>query len=492
MPAYNEADVLRHSLLALIEDGIDVHVIDNCSTDETGEIARSLLGRGVVAVERYPDDSGGDERARDQYAWQAILTRIGEIGAAARDYDWIVFTNPDEFRESPWPDRSFREGLALVHELGFTAVNFDLFNFRPIDDDFVPGADVRDHLHYWERGDDFDIEQIKAWRNLGPAEVAASGGHSIAFPGRRVFPIPFILRHYPIRSETHGRRKVFAERLARFLPEERAMGWHVQYDEFQRGEAEFVRRPEELELWDGNAVRAEILGRAFTDTMRAAAVRDGDLFERPPAVEPTLAWLERATGRPFTEPDLQALMASTSQLLAIGADADTLAGAVAAEQAVYGDAAARLLAAEGRLAGKPRDAARAAALAQALARRVPPPSQTRSFAALAFADELVSSPELLTAYARAFREDDDVTLVIAAREDGSLLDELVGVLRDAGLAEGGPDILAVPVPNGEDVDRRFDGAVKAVFSRRPAAGTLSRLPRFDDATIDELRLAVAA
>jgi hypothetical protein len=58
--------------------------------------------------------------------------------------------------------------------------------------------------------------------------------------------VPFILRHYPIRSETHGRRKVLDERLPRYDAAERDDGWHIQYDGFASGETSFLWDPAEL------------------------------------------------------------------------------------------------------------------------------------------------------------------------------------------------------------------------------------------------------
>jgi hypothetical protein len=61
-----------------------------------------------------------------------------------------------------------------------------------------------------------------------------------------VYPYKFLLRHYPIRSQAHGERKVFRERQSRFLPEARDRGWHRQYDAIQAGHS-FLRAPESLE-----------------------------------------------------------------------------------------------------------------------------------------------------------------------------------------------------------------------------------------------------
>jgi septal ring factor EnvC (AmiA/AmiB activator) len=64
--------------------------------------------------------------------------------------------------------------------------------------------------------------------------------------------VRFILRHYPIRGQAHGERKVFQER--RFLGRERARGWHVQYDAVREG-ASFIRDPSTLTPYDPDAMR---------------------------------------------------------------------------------------------------------------------------------------------------------------------------------------------------------------------------------------------
>ena len=57
------------------------------------------------------------------------------------------------------------------------------------------------------------------------------------------------LKHYPIRSQRRGERKVLHERKTRFNPEERSFGWHAQYDELGPGHS-FLRHPSELEYAD--------------------------------------------------------------------------------------------------------------------------------------------------------------------------------------------------------------------------------------------------
>jgi len=102
----------------------------------------------------------------------------------------------------------------------------------------------------------------------------------------------------------------------------------------------------------------------------------------------------------------------------------------------------------------------------------------RKFAVLAYAEELVAAPEMLSAYGRCFSGDDDATLVVV----GSEFDSLAAALDAAGLAgDNGPDMLAVAPSD------RLAGAVRAVYSRTPQVGLLARVPRVDDGRASLLR-----
>jgi hypothetical protein len=275
MPAFNEADVIFHAIGALVCEGVDVYLIDHESTDGTADAARPWLGRGLVRIERFPEEAGYPERNRKEMVWRDILRRVGEVTGEV-PADWYLFVNADEFREAPWPGVTLAEGLREVDELGFNAVNFELLDFRPTPQDaFAEGSDVRAHLRHYEPARHYDVLQIKAWK-AQPAvvDLVQHGGHDVLFAGKRVFPVPFLLRHYPIRSAEHGRRKVLAERLARFAAEERAGGWHVQYDHYADG-SDYLHERETLVEYDPDRVRAALLSRTLRGLLYAAASASG-------------------------------------------------------------------------------------------------------------------------------------------------------------------------------------------------------------------------
>jgi hypothetical protein len=72
----------------------------------------------------------------------------------------------------------------------------------------------------------------------------ALGGHDVSFPGRRVYPFPFLLRHYPFRSSEQASRKLFEDR--KLDPDEfQATQWGSHYLELQKRPRR-IRRPEDL------------------------------------------------------------------------------------------------------------------------------------------------------------------------------------------------------------------------------------------------------
>jgi glycosyltransferase involved in cell wall biosynthesis len=265
--AHNEGDIIYHVVGDLVQQGIEVYLIDHCSTDDTVAEASRWLGNGLIRIESFPDEAGYPERNRDMYVWTDILKRKEEL-ASQLGADWYIHHDADEFRESPLPWMSFRSGIMMADFLGFNAIDFALLNFRPIDNNFIKGDDVRKHLDYFDWGEDFNSLQIKAWKNTGQAiNLTTHAGHSVLFPGRRIFPLKFILRHYPIRSQEHGEEKVLRQRKSRFAREEREMNWHLQYDDVREGHS-FLMRSESLQRFRPIYVRIVVIAVRIRNGLR--------------------------------------------------------------------------------------------------------------------------------------------------------------------------------------------------------------------------------
>jgi len=250
--AYNEADIIEHVVRDLIDQGIHVYLLDDGSTDQTVALVERHLGHGVLGIERLADTA--NDAAPAGFEWERILLRKTQL-AAELDASWFIHHDADEFRESPWSHLSLNDAIRRVDALGFNAIDFSSLDFWPVHDEFRAGDDVRDAFTFYAERAPHDRVQIRCWKKTAaPVDLASSGGHDAQFAGRCVFPIRFILRHYPIRGQAHGQRKIFQERRNRFLERERARGWHVQYDQVCEGDS-VIRQTSALTPYDPDTVR---------------------------------------------------------------------------------------------------------------------------------------------------------------------------------------------------------------------------------------------
>ena len=234
-------------------------------------------GRGVLEIETLAAPLAAS--SPPPFDWERILLRKVQL-AGTLDADWILHHDADEFRESPWRGVPLVDAIRRVDALGFNAIDFASLDFWPVHDRFRSRDDVRAAFTAYTDRAPYDRVQVRCWKKTeAPVDLVSSGGHDVQLPGRRVFPIRFISRHYPIRSQAHGERKVFCERLGRFREAERARGWHVQYDGIEPG-ASFIRDAATLTPYDGDAVRL-----ALTLRHRGVEALEASLAEARCAVD---------------------------------------------------------------------------------------------------------------------------------------------------------------------------------------------------------------
>lgn len=242
LTVYNEQDIIFHSVKRLIDNGIDVYIINNWSSDGTAAAVESFLGKGLIGIEYFPHKT-----STDTYDWTLLLARVEELTHVLKA-DWFIHHDADEIRESPWPEMSLKEAIQYVDQLGFSAIDHTVLDFHPINNNFISGSEFKNHFSFFEFGcRPGHFRQIKAWKNLGlPITLSETGGHDVNFFGRRVFPYKFLLRHYPVRSQFHGEKKILSERKLRFNSEERKLrGWHSHYDHIHEGHL-FLKDPNSL------------------------------------------------------------------------------------------------------------------------------------------------------------------------------------------------------------------------------------------------------
>jgi hypothetical protein len=269
MPTFNEADIISQSLRYLIAQGIEIYVLDNWSNDGTAEQVEGFLGHGVIGLERFPQSG-----PVATYEWRRILSRLEEL-ARTIPADWFMLHDADERRYAPWTGVSLKRGLYHVDCSGFNCVDHVVVHHWPTRARFDPSASLESQLRFYTFSDHpGHFHQRRAWKNPHrDVSIAPSAGHDVRFPGRLVYPFKFLLRHYPIRSQEHGERKVFAERMGRWNPDERSLGWHRQYDGMPPGTS-FLRDPATLE----NAA-----GRAFDEQYLIQRLSGIGVFGAPPS-----------------------------------------------------------------------------------------------------------------------------------------------------------------------------------------------------------------
>jgi glycosyltransferase involved in cell wall biosynthesis len=249
---YNEEDIIEQSVGALLAQGIRVYVLEDGSTDGTVRRLEALQNPALTVEPLTPPG------ASRTFSLSRIIERKQALARTLAS-DWFINADADEFRESVWPNESLVDGIARVERLGFSAIDFEVLNFWPTSAEVEVG-DIQAALTHFERASEYDLAQIRCWKKSPDVELLETGGHDAVFPGRRVFPVKFLLRHYPLRGQTHAQRKIFEERVPRFDEGERARGWHVQYAKWKTGQS-FVREASELERFDPEKVRWELFAR---------------------------------------------------------------------------------------------------------------------------------------------------------------------------------------------------------------------------------------
>jgi hypothetical protein len=238
---YNEEDVIQQVCEYLLGQNIHVHLIDNWSTDATPSVIRKLSNKyKEITFEVYPDVDSKD------YLLYDILTHKIQY-AKSNDYDWYIHYDADEIRESCFDNKSLTDSLGYIDSLGFNAIDHTVLDFRPINNNFDNNdQSFENTFKYFDFGRrPGHFAQIKAWKNIPDItyDLSTTAGHSIYFEGRKVYPYKFLLKHYPLRSTQHMKKKIFKDRLPRFKKGKKEKGWHTQYDKY-------IDNENEIKLWE--------------------------------------------------------------------------------------------------------------------------------------------------------------------------------------------------------------------------------------------------
>jgi glycosyltransferase involved in cell wall biosynthesis len=195
---YNDADILRDAIDALLKSKHEIIVWDHGSDDETKKVLDSF---GKIFVERkfIP-------RSFDFYQlYPAMSENI--IKNYSAKYDWVSWPDQDEILEGPSRSDSYFDYLCEVFNSPFHWIQFNNFNF------WYTEKDRPDILSPVERIKHYCLfpdcaPRVRSWR-ASKTNIRVFNHNSLE--GKR-YPSLFNLRHYPMRSEAQMLKRVYKDR----------------------------------------------------------------------------------------------------------------------------------------------------------------------------------------------------------------------------------------------------------------------------------------
>jgi glycosyltransferase involved in cell wall biosynthesis len=235
LATYNEERFIANCLENLSRHGVEVHLIDNESTDQTVAIARQYLNRGLIEIQSLPRE--GVFRLREQL-------EIKENLAASLPGDWFMHVDADEIHTTARSGQTLVQALTEVEAEGYNAVNFQEYTFTPTQEE--PDHDHANYLRtmsWYYPFAPFLPHRLNAWkRQPGRVDLASTGGHKVGFPGLRMHPESLVMRHYLFLSKAHAIRKFVQQTYA---PEEVKKGWFGKRATLR---PEMIKLPKQAEL----------------------------------------------------------------------------------------------------------------------------------------------------------------------------------------------------------------------------------------------------
>jgi glycosyltransferase involved in cell wall biosynthesis len=103
LASYNEERFIAGCLEHLFQQGVEVYLCDNESTDQTVAIAECFLGQGLIGIQTI--------RRAGMFSLRTQLARKEQLGATL-DADWFMHADADEIRLPPRSNRTLAEALA--------------------------------------------------------------------------------------------------------------------------------------------------------------------------------------------------------------------------------------------------------------------------------------------------------------------------------------------------------------------------------------------
>jgi len=201
IPVYNDEDVIEEIIQHYISQGLDLVILDNGSTDDTFEICKKYVGKGVLQVLQHITQTY-------VYEWDTLLRILYDM-ALVHSPDWVIRSDSDEFLESGVNNLTLKESIEKIDSEGFNLIQFNRFDFFMTYNDNDNEKSIRKKMPYYTYHGDF---LYRAWKYYPGIRISHSAvGHYPIFPNNlkyKIYPKKFLMRHYPYRNKEQAKRKI--------------------------------------------------------------------------------------------------------------------------------------------------------------------------------------------------------------------------------------------------------------------------------------------
>ncbi|MHB8793713.1 MAG: radical SAM protein [Thermoleophilia bacterium] len=241
---YNEEHILRETLKYYLRQGIDVVVVDNCSTDSSPEIVQEFMNDPGRYSGRVIDTI---QVKTEGYEWGKILKAASDyMHRNLTGYDWILQIDADGFYQSPVRGLSLLHFMSTTQRFGYNIIDGKWFDFHPTEADDLSIESPMERIRYCRVEPYGPMPQHKIFRYHPSVDFYTSLGHECHRDRPRVAPLKYVYRHYPWVSFEHGVKKIFKDRKPRYVERKENPLYHMHYLELLPQEADLVKISSDL------------------------------------------------------------------------------------------------------------------------------------------------------------------------------------------------------------------------------------------------------
>lgn len=252
IPAYNEEDCVGVAVRALLRMCNHVIVFNHGSADDTKTIALDAGAHEIRYLDRKEFPARREDGVQSFALWRHIALEIRRSG-----YDWVVWSDADDFMRKPDGALPAHEDIEAVAAQGYQVIRPLLRFFHRTRQD-IPDKSYLRRMRYYSLHPDF--HSPRAWQvPLTPLDPPAGMHiqdpaiqpkkcpHYLFWPeGTKVLNNKWLLDCYPFRSQEQAIRKVAARDWIMPIPGKRRR--YISNAAHPRCAASLKRETRELEM----------------------------------------------------------------------------------------------------------------------------------------------------------------------------------------------------------------------------------------------------